>query len=184
MQAITHAYGFRRVLLPMPARPMVGLLQLFEHQRLVRLPVTSSNVQGLIQGGRRRFSSDFAHFGYPCRAPRYSGGPGCPFLREESTVTKRFIVVAGNIGAGKTSITERIGALGWAGRPRLSRWPIIRTCPTSTPICASGHSISRSSSSVIAAQQHLALANSGASAIADRSIYEDAHIFARARSHG
>ena len=29
-------------------------------------------------------------------------------------MTKRFIVVAGNIGSGKTSITERIGArLGW-----------------------------------------------------------------------
>jgi len=29
-------------------------------------------------------------------------------------MTKRFIVVAGNIGTGKTSITERIGArLGW-----------------------------------------------------------------------
>jgi deoxyadenosine/deoxycytidine kinase len=33
------------------------------------------------------------------------------------------------------------------------------------------------------ARQHLALANSPVSAIADRSIYEDAHIFARALHH-
>ena len=33
------------------------------------------------------------------------------------------------------------------------------------------------------AEQHLALANSPQSAIADRSIYEDAHIFARALHH-
>jgi nucleoside-diphosphate-sugar epimerase len=68
IQAVTRAYGFRRLLLPMPSRPMLGLLQLFEKQRLLRLPITSSNVKGLIQGGHRRFSSDFARFGYPPEA--------------------------------------------------------------------------------------------------------------------
>jgi nucleoside-diphosphate-sugar epimerase len=62
--AVSAAYGFRRLLLPLPARPMVGLLRLFEKQALVRLPVTSTNVEGLIQQGRRVIPSDFARFGY------------------------------------------------------------------------------------------------------------------------
>lgn len=62
--AISATYGFRRLLLPLPARPMVGLLRLFEKQALVRLPVTSTNVEGLIQQGRRVIPSDFARFGY------------------------------------------------------------------------------------------------------------------------
>ncbi len=64
LQAICAAYHLRRVFLPLPARPLVGLLQLFEKQALVRLPISSVNVQGLIQQGRRRFPSDFAQFGY------------------------------------------------------------------------------------------------------------------------
>lgn len=64
LQAICAAYNLRRVLLPLPARPLVVLLQLFEKQALVRLPITSVNVQGLIQQGRREFPSDFARFGY------------------------------------------------------------------------------------------------------------------------
>ena len=48
-------------------------------------------------------------------------------------MTKRMILMAGNIGAGKTSLTERIGArLGW--RTASNRWPITPTCPISTPI--------------------------------------------------
>ncbi|OQA41096.1 MAG: NAD dependent epimerase/dehydratase family protein [Chloroflexi bacterium ADurb.Bin325] len=62
--AIMDAYGFRRLLLPLPARPMVRLLRLFERQTLVRLPVTSTNVEGLIQQGRRVLPSDFARFGH------------------------------------------------------------------------------------------------------------------------
>ncbi len=64
IEAILAAYGLRRVLVPLPARPLVGLLRLFEKQALVRLPITSVNVQGLIQQGRREFHSDFAQFGY------------------------------------------------------------------------------------------------------------------------
>lgn len=97
-------------------------------------------------------------------------------------MTKRLILVAGNIGAGKTSITELLGArLGWrtsfesvADNPYLAdfyadmaRWSFH------LQVFFLGHR----------AEQHLALARSAESAIADRSIYEDAHIFARVLHH-
>ena len=97
-------------------------------------------------------------------------------------MTKRFIIVAGNIGAGKTSITERIGArLGWkasfesvADNPYLAEfYADMRQWSFHLQIFFLGHR----------AQQHLALANDAQSAIADRSIYEDAYIFARALHH-
>lgn len=65
IRAICAAHNLHRVLLPLPAQPLVGLLRLFEKQALIRLPITSVNVQGLIQQGRREFPSDFARFGYP-----------------------------------------------------------------------------------------------------------------------
>lgn len=65
IRAICAAYSLHRVLLPLPAQPLVGLLRLFEKQALIRLPITSVNVQGLIQQGRREFPSDFARFGHP-----------------------------------------------------------------------------------------------------------------------
>jgi len=97
-------------------------------------------------------------------------------------MTKRLVLVAGNIGTGKTSITERIGArLGWqtsfesvADNPYLpdfygnmAQWSFH------LQVFFLGHR----------AEQHLALANSPQSAIADRSIYEDAYIFARVLHH-
>ena len=97
-------------------------------------------------------------------------------------MTKRFIVVAGNIGSGKTSITERIGArLGWhtafesvMDNPYLAEfYADMRQWSFHLQVFFLGHR----------AQQHLALANGPESAISDRSIYEDAHIFARALYH-
>lgn len=97
-------------------------------------------------------------------------------------MTKRFVVVAGNIGAGKTSITERIGArLGWraafesvADNPYLADfYADMRQWSFHLQVFFLGHR----------AQLHLTLANAAESAIADRSIYEDAHIFARALHH-
>jgi deoxyadenosine/deoxycytidine kinase len=97
-------------------------------------------------------------------------------------VTKRFIVVAGNIGSGKTSITERIGArLGWrtafesvADNPYLPEfYADMHQWSFHLQVFFLGHR----------AQQHLALASAPESAISDRSIYEDAHIFARALYH-
>jgi deoxyadenosine/deoxycytidine kinase len=95
---------------------------------------------------------------------------------------KRMIVVAGNIGAGKTSLTERLGArLGWvtafesvADNPYLPDfYNDMRSWSFHLQIFFLGHR----------AQQYLQLANSPQSAILDRSIYEDAYIFARALHH-
>lgn len=97
-------------------------------------------------------------------------------------MTKRLVLVAGNIGAGKTSLTERIGArLGWqtafesvADNPYLPDfYADMRQWSFHLQVFFLGHR----------AQQYLDLANLPQSAILDRSIYEDAYIFARALHH-
>ena len=97
-------------------------------------------------------------------------------------MTKRLILVAGNIGTGKTSITERVGErLGWetsyesvSDNPYLPDfYGDMKKWAYHLQVFFLGHR----------AEQHLALANSPRSAIADRSIYEDAYIFARALHH-
>lgn len=97
-------------------------------------------------------------------------------------MSKHFILVAGNIGSGKTSLTERIGErLNWltafesvGDNPYLSEfYANMREWSFHLQVFFLGHR----------AQQHLSLATSPQSAIADRSIYEDAFIFARALNH-
>lgn len=97
-------------------------------------------------------------------------------------MTKHLVLVAGNIGAGKTSLTERLGArLGWrtafesvADNPYLAEfYADMRAWSFHLQVFFLGHR----------AQQHLELARDPRSAIADRSIYEDAFIFARALHH-
>lgn len=97
-------------------------------------------------------------------------------------MTKRFILVAGNIGVGKTSLTERLGTrLGWitgfesvTDNPYLADfYTDMRQWSFHLQVFFLGHR----------AQQHLLLAQSSQSAIVDRSIYEDAHIFARVLRH-
>ncbi len=97
-------------------------------------------------------------------------------------MTKHLILVAGNIGAGKTSLTERIGArLGWqtafesvSDNPYLADfYADMKQWVYHLQIFFLGHR----------AHQHIDLVNSPQSAIADRSIYEDLHIFARASLH-
>jgi deoxyadenosine/deoxycytidine kinase len=97
-------------------------------------------------------------------------------------MTKRLVLVAGNIASGKTSLTERLGSrLGWrtafesvADNPYLADfYTDMRQWSFHLQIFFLGHR----------AQQHLELARRPESAIADRSIYEDAHIFARALYH-
>ncbi|MBN2388968.1 MAG: deoxynucleoside kinase [Anaerolineales bacterium] len=97
-------------------------------------------------------------------------------------MSKRLVVVAGNIGAGKTSLTERIGArLGWrtdyesvADNPYLSDfYADMRSWSFHLQIYFLGHR----------ADQYLDAAHDPRSAILDRSIYEDAYIFARALHH-
>lgn len=89
------------------------------------------------------------------------------------------MLVAGNISAGKTSLTERLGRrLGWVtgyesveDNPYLSDfYADMRAWAFHLQIFFLGHR----------AQQHLELARQLKSAIIDRSIYEDAEIFARA----
>jgi deoxyadenosine/deoxycytidine kinase len=97
-------------------------------------------------------------------------------------MTKRFILVAGNISVGKTSLTERLGArLGWRtayesviDNPYLAEfYADMAQWAFHLQIFFLGHR----------ARHHLQLATCAESAIADRSIYEDASIFARALNH-
>lgn len=94
-------------------------------------------------------------------------------------MAKRFVLVAGNIGVGKTSLTERLGQrLGWdtayesvVDNPYLGDfYADMRTWAFHLQVFFLGHR----------AEQHLAMARSPLSAIVDRSIYEDAEIFFRA----
>jgi deoxyadenosine/deoxycytidine kinase len=94
-------------------------------------------------------------------------------------MTKHFVLVAGNIGAGKTSLTERLaGRLDWhaayesvADNPYLADfYADMHQWSFHLQVFFLGHR----------AAQHKALAQDSRSAIIDRSIYEDAFIFARA----
>lgn len=95
---------------------------------------------------------------------------------------KRLVIVAGNIGAGKTSLTERIGSrLGWrTGFESVSDNPYLadfyadmRQWSFHLQVFFLGHR----------ARQYLEQASLPDSVILDRTIYEDAYIFARALHH-
>ncbi|GAB4469719.1 MAG: deoxynucleoside kinase [Anaerolineales bacterium] len=94
-------------------------------------------------------------------------------------MTKRLIVIAGNIGTGKTSLAERIGArLGWytafesvTDNPYLADfYTDMRAWAFHLQVFFLGHR----------AHQYLQMVEMPQSVIIDRSIYEDAFIFARA----
>lgn len=94
-------------------------------------------------------------------------------------MAKRFILVAGNIGSGKTSLTERIGErLAWhtafesvVDNPYLPDfYTSMKDWAFHLQVYFLGHR----------AQQHLDMYLDSRNAIIDRSIYEDAYIFARA----
>jgi deoxyadenosine/deoxycytidine kinase len=95
---------------------------------------------------------------------------------------KRLILVAGNIGSGKTSLTERLGQrMGWrtayesvSDNPYLPDfYADMRAWSFHLQVYFLGHR----------ARQHIDMAQDPRSAIIDRSIYEDAYIFARALHH-
>ena len=97
-------------------------------------------------------------------------------------MSKHMILVAGNIGSGKTSLTERIGQrLGWAtayesvvDNPYLPNfYQDMKSWSFHLQVYFLGHR----------ARQHLEMWKADQSAIIDRSIYEDAFIFARALNH-
>lgn len=94
-------------------------------------------------------------------------------------MAKHFVLVSGNISAGKTSLTERLGKrLGWVtGYESVEDNPYLADFYAQMQVWAFhlqifflGHR----------AEQHLQLARQPQSAIIDRSIYEDAEIFTRA----
>ena len=94
-------------------------------------------------------------------------------------MAKHLVLVAGNIGAGKTSLTERLAdRLNWtsdfesvADNPYLPDfYADMKSWSFHLQVFFLGHR----------AAQHKAMASEAASAIIDRSIYEDAYIFARA----
>ncbi|HQU35423.1 MAG TPA: deoxynucleoside kinase, partial [Anaerolineales bacterium] len=97
-------------------------------------------------------------------------------------MSKYQVVVAGNIGVGKTSLTERIGSrLGWwtgyesvADNPYLADfYSDMRSWSFHLQVFFLGHR----------ADQYLEAARDPRSAILDRCVYEDFHIFARALHH-
>lgn len=94
-------------------------------------------------------------------------------------MAKRLVLVAGNIGAGKTSITEKLGErLGWetgyesvADNPYLPDfYADMRAWSFHLQVFFLGHR----------AEQHQEAAHMRRSVILDRSIYEDFFIFSRA----
>lgn len=97
-------------------------------------------------------------------------------------MAKHLVLVAGNIGAGKTTLTERIGSrlAWWTGYESVSDNPYLsdfygdmHAWSFHLQIFFLGHR----------ADQYLEAARDARSSILDRSIYEDAHIFARALHH-
>src|SRR5512139_2319402 len=97
-------------------------------------------------------------------------------------MTKRIVIVAGNIGVGKTSLAERLGGrLGWN-----TAYESVSDNPYLPDFYADMHSWSFQLQIFFLghrAQQYLNLCNGTQSVIFDRSIYEDAYIFARALHH-
>lgn len=94
-------------------------------------------------------------------------------------MAKKLILVAGNIGAGKTSLAERLAErLGWhigyesvADNPYLADfYADMHAWSFHLQVFFLGHR----------AEQHRRMAGLPTSSVIDRSIYEDAHIFARA----
>ncbi len=97
-------------------------------------------------------------------------------------MAKHLVLVAGNIGAGKTSLTERIGErLGWR-----SGYESVTDNPYLSDFYADMHAWSFHLQIFFLghrAEQYLEAARDSRSAILDRSIYEDFYIFARALHH-
>ena len=97
-------------------------------------------------------------------------------------MSKHIVVVAGNIGVGKTSLTERIGSRlnWWTGYESVADNPYLadfygdmRAWAFHLQVFFLGHR----------ADQYLEAVNDARSAILDRSIFEDFYIFARALHH-
>ena len=97
-------------------------------------------------------------------------------------MAKRIVIVAGNIGVGKTSLAERLGErLGWK-----TAYESVSDNPYLPDFYADMHSWAFQLQIFFLghrAQQYMDLCSGSQSVIFDRSIYEDAYIFARALHH-
>jgi len=95
------------------------------------------------------------------------------------TNSKKLVLLAGNIGSGKTSLTQLLGRkLGWE-----TAYESVSDNPYLVDFYADMKTWSYHLQTFFLgsrAEQHCKLAASPQSAIIDRSIYEDAFIFARA----
>lgn len=97
--------------------------------------------------------------------------------------TKRFIAIAGNIGSGKTTLTNLL-AQRYSWEPH---YEVVADNPYLADFYADMRRWSLQLQVFFLSQRfkaHQMILNSTASAIQDRSIYEDAHIFARALFEG
>jgi deoxyadenosine/deoxycytidine kinase len=94
-------------------------------------------------------------------------------------MAKHLVLVAGNIGAGKTSLTERIGArLSW-----MTSYESVMDNPYLPDFYGDMHAWAFHLQVYFLghrAEQYLESARDSRSAILDRSIYEDFYIFTRA----
>lgn len=102
-------------------------------------------------------------------------------------MTKRFLLVAGNIGAGKTTLTDRLAERMSDRNPDGPGWTAGYETVSNNPFLSDFYAdMARWSFHLQVyflgdrAEQHRKLALQPKSAVIDRSIYEDAEIFCRA----
>lgn len=67
VETIQRQAGKRSLLAPVPTGPVLAGLRVLESVPMIRLPVSSSNVRGLIQQGQRRIDADWERFGQPAQ---------------------------------------------------------------------------------------------------------------------
>lgn len=67
-EGICRRYDLRRLLIPVPAKPILIALLGVERLPFPKLPITSTNLRGLIQSRSQSHPSDFARFGYPAES--------------------------------------------------------------------------------------------------------------------
>jgi nucleoside-diphosphate-sugar epimerase len=67
VEAIQRQTGKRSLLVPVPTQPVLAGLHVLESVPMIRLPVSSSNVRGLIQQDQQPVQSDWERFGQPAQ---------------------------------------------------------------------------------------------------------------------
>lgn len=68
IQAIQRDQNQPTRLLSVPVTPVLWAVRLLEGVPMLRLPISSANVRGLVQQGQRHVMSDWARFGYPTQS--------------------------------------------------------------------------------------------------------------------